>query len=293
MRVIAKAPSGAVWAVLPDGRRQHFQHGPIDLVIEAWGDDDAPARAYRAAWAVFETLLPDLVREVGVLRRPLDRGQEFDHPVAQRMATACTPYADQHVTPMAAVAGAVADHVLGAMTAAADLRRAYVNDGGDIAVHLSPGEAIDLGVVSDVSAPALDGRARIGFADPVRGIATSGWRGRSLSLGIADAVTVLAKTAAAADVAATLIANAVDTDHPAVVRHPASALDPDTDLGDRPVTVAVGPLPPEAIAGALDRGVAEAERYADRGLITAALLRLSGNSRSVGKTPPALLGAAA
>ena len=27
--------------------------------------------------------------------------------------------------------------------------------------------------------------------DPVRGIATSGWRGRSFSLGIADAVTVL------------------------------------------------------------------------------------------------------
>ena len=41
---------------------------------------------------------------------------------------------------------------------------------------------------------------------PVRGVATSGWRGRSHSLGIADSVTVLAATAAMADAAATVIA---------------------------------------------------------------------------------------
>ena len=51
----------------------------------------------------------------------------------------------------------------------------------------------------------------------MRGIATSGWRGRSFSLGIADAVTVLAATAAEADAAATVIANAVDLPgHPAI-----------------------------------------------------------------------------
>ena len=68
----------------------------------------------------------------------------------------------------------------------------------------------------------------------MRGVATSGWRGRSFSLGIADAVTVLAATAAAADAAATIIANAVDLPgHPAIARRPASELEDDSDLGDR------------------------------------------------------------
>jgi ApbE superfamily uncharacterized protein (UPF0280 family) len=85
----------------------------------------------------------------------------------------------------------------------------------------------------------------------VRGIATSGWRGRSQSLGIADAVTVLARTAAAADAAATLVANAVDIEHPSIRRLPARDVKHDSDLGERLVTVAVEPLPATAIARAL------------------------------------------
>ncbi len=93
-------------------------------------------------------------------------------------------------------------------------------------------------------APGLLGRAAIRAGDGIRGIATSGWRGRSHSLGIADAVTVLAATASAADAAATIIANAVDLPgHPAIARRPARALSPDSDLGTRLVTVGVGALP--------------------------------------------------
>ena len=73
------------------------------------------------------------------------------------------------------------------------------------------------------------------------GVATSGRHGRSFSLGIADAVTVLARTASQADAAATIIANAVDLPgHPAVRRMPANELQPDSDLGARPVTRDVG-----------------------------------------------------
>ena len=119
---------------------------------------------------------------------------------------------------MAAVAGAVADEICAAMAAAGDLDRAYVNDGGDIALHLTPGTAITAAIAARAGLPD---RVTIAHADPVRGIATSGWRGRSFSLGIADAVTVLARTAAEADAAATLIANAVDLPgHPAVARAP-------------------------------------------------------------------------
>ncbi|MFX7144802.1 hypothetical protein ABTI11_20165, partial [Acinetobacter baumannii] len=79
-------------------------------------------------------------------------------------------------------------------------------------------------------------------------IATSDRHGRSFSRGIADAVTVLAKTASQADAAATIIANNVDLPgHPAIQRVPANELQPDSDLGSRLVTRAVGTLTEQEI----------------------------------------------
>ena len=143
--------------------------------------------------------------------------------IARRMVAAVAPYCERtFITPMAAVAGAVAEEILDAMTAAARLSRAYVNNGGDIALHLAPGEHFVVGMVERPDRPSLFGTATLDSAQPVRGIATSGWRGRSFSLGIADAVTVLADRAAMADAAATVIANAVDLPgHPSIVRVPA------------------------------------------------------------------------
>jgi ApbE superfamily uncharacterized protein (UPF0280 family) len=111
---------------------------------------------------------------------------------------------------------------------------------------------------------------------PVRGIATSGWRGRSFSLGIADSVTVLANSAASADAAATMIANAVNCDFAGIIRAPAEQLKDDSDLGSLLVTVDVPPLPPRSIAAALEGGRAEAEYWRDRGIIYAAALFLQG-----------------
>ncbi len=124
--------------------------------------------------------------------------------------------------------------------------------------------------------------SRIEAETAVRGIATSGWRGRSQSLGIADSVTVLAQTAAAADVAATLIANAVDTRDEAIDRVAARHIDADSDLGGRLVTVAVGALPPEAVTVALGRGCETARVMVDRGLIEGAHLTLKSRTRVVG-----------
>ena len=231
---------------LPDGRL-HLHDGPIDLIIEAFGETSAVEAAYIAAWRRFATILDELCAELPLLRAqagadgPAPRG-----PVARRMAAAVAPFlARRFITPMAAVAGAVAEEVLEAMASGRRLARAYVNDGGDIALHLGPGETFSIGMVDRPDRPNLFGRATIGAADRVRGVATSGWRGRSFSLGVADAVTVLAASAARADAAATLIANAVDIPgHPAIERAPARDLDPQSDLGERRVTIAVGPLTP-------------------------------------------------
>jgi ApbE superfamily uncharacterized protein (UPF0280 family) len=222
------------------------------------------------------------VAELPALRRPLEPGQRFTGPVASRMAAAVRPFDGRFVTPMAAVAGAVADEICAEMVSGGGLRRAYVNDGGDIALFLSPGESFDVGLVPVPERPSLLGKATIRAEDAVRGIATSGRRGRSFSLGIADAVTVLAADAAAADAAATLIANAIDLPgHPAVRRERADDIEPDTDMGARLVTTEVGPLTAGEVGRAIDAGVVEAAAMRDDGLIAAAVLCLGDRVATV------------
>lgn len=261
--------------------REHWRHGPIDLVIEAWGEPAAVALGKTAAWCRFQQVLGELVEELVALRAPISAMRSVNGPVARRMAAACSVYAPDFITPMAAVAGSVADEII-ACFAQAGVARAYINNGGDIAIHLAAGESLKVGVVSHANSPGIDGHVAVQADGPVRGVATSGWRGRSFSLGIADSVTVLAATAAAADAAATMIANAVDADHPAIRRLPAFQVKDDSDLGDRLVTVDVGRLPDRLVASALDRGEARAASLMVRGLIVGAALALQQQWRSVG-----------
>jgi uncharacterized protein len=270
-------------AAMLSGNRLHLSQGPIDLIVWADGEPTAVAEAYRAAERRFDGLLAELCAELPLLRLPLRA--EFpplEGSIARRMAEACWPHRAVFITPMAAVAGAVADAVLAAMTACATLTRAYVNDGGDIALHLTLGTSLAIGVVRSLEKAVPEGQVTVSHDMPIRGIATSGRHGRSFSLGIADAVTVLARDAPSADAAATLTANALNIDDPAVVRRPARELDPDSDLGDLPVTVDVGPLTPAQIDTALDGGIVCAEAMRRAGLIEAALLTLRGEWRSVG-----------
>lgn len=267
----------ALIRMLPDGRRLHLQDGPIDLIIKATGGPRAVSTAYKAAAGRFATILDELCGELPLLRRQARKDSERPRGVvAQRMFAAVEPYCEERfITPMAAVAGAVAQEVLAAMTATAPLERAYVNNGGDIAFHLASSRSYRIGMVERPNHPSLFGSLEITAADPVRGIATSGWRGRSFSLGIADAVTVLADCAAAADAAATVIANAVDLpDHPGIARIPAREISPDSDLGDLRVTRGVEPLSQPEINTALDNGLRVATLLRDKGLIHSAALCL-------------------
>jgi hypothetical protein len=272
--------------LLPDWRRLHLQDGPIDLVVEATGTPDALWAAYAAAAERFGAVLNELCGELSELRAPFRPGRMFAGPIARRMQAAVAPYGTEcFITPMAAVAGSVAEEILAAMARAAPLARASVNNGGDIALYLARGETVRVGLVDRPDRPSLFASASIRAEDPVRGIATSGWRGRSFSLGIADAVTILADTAAAADAAATIVANAIDLPgHPAVTRVPACEVQCDSDLGELLVTRDVALLAPAEIDDALSRGVACAERLIGRGLIRAAALHLQGRTLACGET---------
>jgi ApbE superfamily uncharacterized protein (UPF0280 family) len=297
-----------------DDRRLHLQDGPIDLIVEADGDTRAVRAAYAAAAARFATILDELCAELPLLRSHADPSRSPEGAIATKMWRAVLPFAPEtFITPMAAVAGAVADEIMDEMLGArprqslpgrgggaargevggdgfnteqrASLTRASVNNGGDIALHLSPGASWRIGLVDRPDRPSLFATTTLYAGDGIGGIATSGWRGRSFSLGIADAVTVLAATAAEADAAATVIANAVDLPgHPAVTRVPATDLQPDSDLGRRPVTRAVGPLASDDIAAALSAGAVRADDLIRRGLIASAALHLAGTTRVVEKS---------
>ena len=262
-------------ALLPGGRL-HLSHGPIDLVI---GADGARDLAFRAGFDRFGTILSELTAELPLLRRPV--GTKPKGKIARAMYRAALPHADGLTTPMICVAGAVAAEVLSAMVDAADLTRAYVNNGGDIALHLTEGARFDVGIAG------LDGRSlgtvTIRSNDPIRGIATSGQGGRSQSLGIADSVTVLARSAAMADAAATKLGNAVDLPaHPAIRRSPANQLHDDSDLGAAPVVTHVGPLSTADVNQALNAGATAAQGLRDRGLISGAALFLRDKHTVIG-----------
>jgi ApbE superfamily uncharacterized protein (UPF0280 family) len=272
-------------ALLPDGKRLHLQDGPIDLIVEARGGDADVRVAYDAAARHFTGLLDELCDELVELRKAADPVRcGLQGVVARRMHAAVAPFAgDCFITPMAAVAGSVAEEIIGAMLNAARLDRAYVNNGGDIALHLTNSEQFTVGLVDRPDRHGVMRPITILADSPIRGVATSGRHGRSFSLGIADAVTVLARTASQADAAATIIANAVDLPgHPAIVRIPANELQPDSDLGARLVTRDVGELSDHEIVDALESGAARARGLLVAGLIEGAALRLHGETIVVG-----------
>jgi len=266
---------------LADGR-WHFQHGPMDVILAAEGEPDVVATADAAAWARFAPLLDELVAELPSLKQAVGARCVLQGAVARRMWQACEPHRARFVTPMAAVAGAVADALIDCYRAPG-IRRAWANNGGDIAIHLADGASVRIGLFADLARfdgprPSLDidGRFTVAHDDAVRGVATSGWRGRSFSLGIADSVTVLARTAADADAAATMIGNAVDVDDARIVRKPASAVKDDSDLGDRLVTVDVPSLGVDAARRAVAAGIAHAGPLCRAGTIAACAIVCQG-----------------
>ncbi len=267
---------GAQSRLLEDGQRLHLHHGPIDLIIRAWGTGQA--EAYNKATMRFTNLLEELVEELPQLRLPCSNERQFQLPTACRMQKAVRCFLPKFITPMAAVAGSVADEILSVMKRQKGIDKIYVNNGGDSAFYLSDGQSIKAMIASD-----SDAQIEIGYNDPFRGIATSGWRGRSQSLGIADSVSVVANNAAMADAAATMIANHVTLPlHAAIETVSANEIFPDSDLGEQLVTIAVGKLSDLEVDRALLGGEKLATQYLNEGLIGGAMIMLKGQNRVIG-----------
>jgi len=262
--------------------RLFLQHGPIDIVVEAIGKDKY--LAYEKVKTYFKTLLSDLVLELELLKKEVQYDRQFTNQIAQKMQQATQEFHPDFITPMAAVAGSVADSVLEVLTSGFILEKAYVNNGGDVSFYLNKGQSMKSSLAS-----MPDTFTEIKYEDKSRGVATSGWRGRSFSLGIADSVTVLANNAAMADAAATMIANSVNLkNHPLIKKKYAQDLNDSSDLFGQMVTTEVGKLSQKDIIKAINNGHNKAKMYLSNNLINSALIQLCGCFCIVQKTSSTL-----
>jgi len=260
----------------------YLHHGPIDIIAHVDGPEEIRNDLYECAKKRFSTVLEELVSELDLLKLPWSEvHREPKGRIARKMFNAVRG-SRAFITPMAAVAGAVAEEILETMLNQAKsevsylekIRRMYVNNGGDISFWLNYGSAFTIGVVDNPQRPEMNTKVCLPYESPVRGLATSGWRGRSQSLGIADTVTVLASSSACADAAATLIANSVNIEHPGIIRKPACDVKDDSDLGMHPVTVKVPFLHQKEVSQALQNGAESAKALIRKNKIQSAYLSM-------------------
>jgi ApbE superfamily uncharacterized protein (UPF0280 family) len=249
--------------------RLFLQHGPTNVVLEAFGGNKN--LAYDNVKKYFETILEELVPDLALLKKEVVLNRKFNNKISQSMQNATEKFTPTFITPMASVAGSIADNILKVLVNNTNLEKAYVNNGGDVAFHLSENQ-----IMKSSLAAIPNMIAEIKYKDKSRGIATSGWRGKSFSRGIADSVTVLAKNAAIADAAATMICNSVDIyNHPKIKRKPANNIYEDSDLKNLLITVEVGELTKAEIKEAIKNGYETAMQYVEKDLINTALIQLS------------------
>jgi ApbE superfamily uncharacterized protein (UPF0280 family) len=191
--------------------------------------------------------------------------------VAQAMLGAVRAVNEETLTPMAAVAGAIAD----AVKARLSLHKPdylSVNNGGDISVLNLRNAPMRIGI-GDINRGTVPHTLTIDNLSHF-GLATSGFGGRSFTLGIADMVSVVAATAALADAAATHICNHTRIDSLNVTRRPARNIDPLTDIPDDLVTVKIGKLSGGEVTEALAAGKRAAGRLKSQGIILDAVIVL-------------------
>ena len=256
------------------------QWGPMRLSISSFlGKVPQPEMNLRAADEAFDCLAV-VARLKKELRNPWHKATvQMLEPLGRKMLESVRAVGDKFLTPMAAVAGTIADTVADFLFSRG-MTKVIVNNGGDIAVRLMAPNGVRVGLREDVESREFS--RTVSLAVPAEkegasfGIATSGLGGRSLTCGIASAATVIAGTASMADAAATAVANASFVDCPGVVRKPAEEIDPQTDIRGIPVTVGVQDLDLQTRVEAVSRSLALAEKLIAQHLILGAMVAVGG-----------------
>lgn len=256
------------------------EYGPVSMTIRAEAGGAPCTRAAVAGAEAAVANLNALARFRPVAKRPIVAVEEKEaYPeVLRRMIRAARLTGAEDVTPMVAVAGAMAEMVAEAAVAAG-ARTVIVDNGGDIALVVEPGRTVRVGVAQDVTSKKVRLVVPVQATEGIGGICTSGLGGRSFTKGVATAAVAVGRSAAVADACATLLANSTLVDDPAVEQALAETIDPDTDIAGHLVTVRVGELPPQAVAVALEQGLRQGREFMARGLLVGVIVVVQGQIR--------------
>ena len=259
---------------LPGGRAVLAENGPLRMVIQAWqGPDPRLELAMEAAKYAFDCL-KRVAGQLAVLkRRPADIIELPSEPISRVMIASVRAIGDADLTPMAAVAGSLADAVADWLFGLG-LSRVIVDNGGDIAIRLAEGETIRVGLRPEIQHQQMSHVLTLDGRHSSWGVCTSGLGGRSFTCGFASAVTAIARSSSLADAAATSVANACFVDGADVLQVPAEKLDPNTDIPGLLVTVKLGRLSPGQTAEALSKALKKAEQLTQKGVIWGAIVAI-------------------
>ena len=258
----------------------YFEYGPVQMTVEAkCGDQPLLAEIRKAAEAIPD-VLESLVEVLAIAKQPwprIDRTRNFP-PVLRCMLESVAMTQDATLTPMAAVAGTFAD-ILADNLIGAGATKVIVNNGGDIALRLKMNETTRVGISPKSGGAQPSHYLPLNAKSGIGGVTTSGLGGRSLTLGVADAVVVMGRNASIADACSTLIANTTDVACSQVHREPAQRVFPDTDIPEMWVTTHVDDLPDWAIREALSRGLEKTTTLVRKKIILGAIIFVAGKMR--------------
>lgn len=250
--------------VLPDGR-VFVDYGPSSVVITAKCGDKWLTELARDVFPVLLGALEEISEALLELRRPPDRAiAESLTGLPRVMADSVLAVDEPTLTPMAAVAGTVADCLADWLSAnGADF--VVVNNGGDVAIRLGSGRSVRMGILPDISNGNMSQIVTIRAGDGIGGVCTSGLGGRSLTRGVAGAVTVFSECCAIADACATHIANCTYIRSPRVRTVLAKEIEPESDIAELTVVTSVSCLTQEEKVKALDQARRETLRQIGAG----------------------------
>jgi len=251
--------------------------GPASLVVNG-EKDGIPYEFDRfRVEEKIRSILEEIKEYLPVLKQKARKIKNTNHMpyVPRKMVDAVKVIDEVSLTPMAAVAGSVAD-ALKEFLKNEGLDLISVNNGGDISIFNKNVRElkIDIGDIhTGESSPHLLSIEQI----TDYGLATSGFGGRSFTLGLADSVTVIATTGALADAAATFICNCTNTETDQVIRRKASEIDPLTDIPDYEVTIKINVLNNFDIMKSLENGLYNASKLKQLNYIYDAVIKLQGH----------------
>ncbi|MCF8107332.1 MAG: hypothetical protein K9K64_17780, partial [Desulfohalobiaceae bacterium] len=250
--------------------------GPMRLRIQAWKEGRPRIEpAKRAAEEAFG-FLERIAAQREILSRPaLSIQEDLTDELAVCMQKSTLLIGDADLTPMAAVAGTMADAVADRLCEQ-DLDRIIVENGGDLSIRLAGKEDVQIGLRPRVESSHISHILRLESEQPSWGVTTSGFGGRSLTRGIASAVICVTDRAGVADAASTAIANACRLDDEKIIQVPAETLVPDTDIPGIPVTLSLGDLSPETWQAAGRKGSARAGQLIEQGILQGTAIYIGG-----------------